>query len=44
MTYNVSLSHEDFVLVLDVLRKCEESGLVNWSATDLICENTTIKY
>lgn len=44
MVYNVSLSHEDFVLVLDILRKCEESSIVNWSVTDLICENTTIKY
>lgn len=44
MIYNVSLSHEDFVLVLDILRKCEESGSVTWSVTDLICKNTTISY
>lgn len=44
MVYNVSLSHEDFVLVLDVLRKCEESQMVSWSITDLICENTKISY
>lgn len=44
MLYNVSLSHEDFVVVLDLLRKCEESDFVNWSVTDLICENTTISY
>lgn len=44
MIYNVSLSHEDFVLVLDVLRKCEESNIVAWSITGLICDNTKISY
>ena len=44
MTYTVSLSHDDFVLVLDILRKCQESGIANWSVTDLICENTKISY
>lgn len=44
MTYQVSLHHEDFVLILDVLGRAQEQGLINWSATDLICENTKVEY
>lgn len=44
MTYTTTLSHEDFVLILDVLKKAEESGLVNWEPTEMICENTKIQY
>lgn len=44
MIYTTSLSHEDFILILDILKKSEEQGVINWSATDLICENTKITY
>lgn len=44
MVYNVSLSHDDFVLILDVLKKSQESGIVNWDAAGFICEHTKISY
>lgn len=44
MKYNISLNHEDFILLLDVLRNAQEQGVIAWSATDMICENTKVKY
>lgn len=44
MIYKTTLSHEDFVLILDTLKKTEEQGLISWDATQVICENTTIVY
>ena len=42
MSYNISLKHDDFVLLIDVLRKCQDDGIINWSATAMVCENTKI--
>ena len=42
MKYQISLGHDDFVLLLDVLRRSRESGSINWSATDLVCKNTKV--
>lgn len=44
MKYVTTLEHYDFVLLLDALRKAQEQGVINWSATDLICENTKVEY
>lgn len=44
MKYNISLEHDDFILMLDTLRKAQESGIINWSATDMICQNTQVTY
>lgn len=44
MKYNISLDHDDFVLLIDVLSKCQSSGLVTWSATGMVCENTKISF
>lgn len=44
MKYITELSHEDFVLVMSVLRKCEEQNEVFWSPTQMICENTKVQY
>lgn len=40
--YQVTLEHTDFVLLLDVLRKAMEHGIISWSATDLVCANTKV--
>lgn len=42
MKYNISLSHEDFILLIDALKKCQEAGLIAWSAAGMVCENTKI--
>lgn len=44
MHYNISLNHGDFILLIDVLSKCQDSGLISWSATALVCENTKISF
>jgi len=44
MKYNIELKHEDFVLLLDVLKKAQDENIVCWSATDLICKNTKVSY
>lgn len=44
MTYKTELSHDDFVLLLDTLRKAQEEGLISWRATDMVCENTKVVY
>lgn len=43
MKYLVSLEHDDFVLVLDILKKAQESGLIAWDAASLICEHTNLE-
>lgn len=43
MKYVTTLEHDDFVLLIDALRKAQEQGVINWSATDMICEHTNIK-
>lgn len=44
MKYNIKLEHEDFILLLDMLKKAQDGNIINWSATDLICENTKVSY
>ena len=44
MKYNISLEHDDFVLLLDILRKSKEQGVIAWSATDMVCAHTKIEY
>ncbi len=44
MTYTITLSHDDFVLLLDVLKNAQDINMITWSATDLVCENTKIEY
>lgn len=43
MKYLVSLEHDDFVLVLDILKKAQESGLIAWDAAGHICELTKLE-
>lgn len=44
MKYNIKLEHEDFILLLDMLKKAQDGNIINWSATDLICEHTKVSY
>lgn len=41
--YNISLKHDDFVLLLDVLKKAQFKDIVLWDAVGFICENTKIE-
>lgn len=43
MKYVITLEHDEIVLLLGALHKAQEQGVINWSATDLICEHTNIK-
>lgn len=40
INYKVTLEHDDFVLLLDVLRKAQESRLINWDGAGFICQHT----
>ena len=44
MKYITTLEHDDFVLLMDVLTKAREAGVIEWSATAMVCENTKIKF
>lgn len=44
MKYNIELEHEDFVLMLDALKKAQDGNIINWSATDMVCEHTKVSY
>lgn len=44
MKYVTTLEHDDFVLLMNVLTKAREEGLIAWSATSMVCENTKIKF
>lgn len=44
MKYNITLEHEDFILLLDTLKKAQESGVIAWSATNMVCQNTKVEY
>ena len=43
MKYVTTLSHDDFVKVMNVLRQAKEHNIIDWSATALVCENTKIE-
>ena len=44
MKYNIELEHDDFVLLLDTLKKAQDGNIINWSATDMVCEHTNVSY
>jgi hypothetical protein len=44
MKYVTTLEHDDFVMLMDVLTKAREAGVIAWSATAMVCENTKIKF
>lgn len=41
--YKITLEHDDFVLLLDVLRRARTNDVTAWDAADFICENTKIE-
>lgn len=41
--YNITLEHDDFVLLLNVLKKAQREGITNWDAAGFICENTKVE-
>lgn len=41
--YKITLEHDDFVLLLGVLKRAQGEGLITWNATTLICENTKVE-
>lgn len=44
MKYVVSLEHADFVLLMEVLKKARQSGIVTWSPCNLVCRNTKVEF
>ena len=42
INYQITLNHNDFVMLLHILRTSRENGVINWDANSLICENTKI--
>lgn len=43
MKYNITLEHEDFVLLLDLLKRAQGKGLTTWNAASFICKNTKVE-
>ena len=43
MKYLVSLEHDDFVLILDILKNAQLSNVINWDAAGMICEHTQLE-
>lgn len=41
--YKITLEHDDFVLLLDVLKKAQVEGITTWDAAGFICENTKVE-
>ena len=44
MKYVTTLEHDDFVLLLETLRKAQDTNVIEWDALEMICENTHVKY
>ena len=44
MKYHIELSHDDFVLLMSTLKKAQDDGVINWSATAYICERTKVEF
>lgn len=40
--YQITLNHDDYILLLSVLRESKEKGVISWSATDMVCSNTKV--
>lgn len=43
INYKITLGHDDFVLLLHVLKRAQSEGITNWDAAGLICENTKVE-
>lgn len=43
MKYLIELEHEDFVLLLDALKKAQNEGVITWSAANMVCDRTKIE-
>lgn len=41
--YKITLEHDDFVLLLDVLKKAQRESLTTWDAAGFVCENTKVE-
>lgn len=41
--YKITLEHDDFVLLLSVLKKAQSESITNWDAAGFICENTKVE-
>jgi hypothetical protein len=44
MKYHIELEHDDFVLILTVLKKAQEKEITAWDAASFICEKTKVEY
>ena len=43
MKYVTTMEHDDFILVLETLRKAKENGIVSWNAAGVLCNNTKVE-
>ena len=43
MKYLVSLEHDDFVLIINILKNAQLSNVINWDAAGMICEHTKLE-
>ena len=41
--YKITLKHDDFVLLLHVLKRAQGESLITWDAAGFICENTKVE-
>lgn len=44
MKYEILLDHTDFCLLMGALKKAKESGVIAWSACNLVCRNTKVVF
>lgn len=42
MKYNIELEHDDFVLILSILKNAEEQGMIAWDAASFLCTKTKV--
>lgn len=40
--YNITLEHDDFLLLLDILKRVQEEGFTTWDAARFICKHTKV--
>lgn len=40
--YQITLNHDDYIRLLSVLRESKETGVIFWSATEMVCSNTKV--
>ena len=41
--YQISLRHDEFVMLLDILKRAENKGITSWDAAGSIIEKTKIE-